>query len=148
MKKVIIIFSLALLTFCSAFSQIDKTYRESVKKMLKLTGAEETFNGVVKQMLALVKSEKTNIPDNFWKEFEKDFLNTSLDDIVDRLAPIYVKYLTLDDVKKIIEFYQTPAGRKLGEKTPIITRESMQMGQQWGMSINQKIQDKLKEKGY
>ena len=116
--------------------------------MLKLTGAEETFNGVVKQMLALVKSEKTNIPDNFWKEFEKDFLNTSLDDIVDRLAPIYVKYLTLDDVKKIIEFYQTPAGRKLGEKTPIITRESMQMGQQWGMSINQKIQDKLKEKGY
>ena len=149
MKKIIIIILLIFVGFTSAYSQeVNKKYRESVKKMLNLTGAEENFNGVVKQMMIMVKSEKTNIPDNVWKDFEKEFLSTSLDEIVDKLAPIYVKYLTQDDIQKIIEFYQTPAGKKLGEKTTIITRESMKVGQQWGMTISQQIQDKLKEKGY
>jgi hypothetical protein len=79
---------------------------------------------------------------------EKEFLKTSLDDLVDMLVPVYSKHLTLDDLQKIIDFYQTPAGKKYAEKTPLIMQESMQIGQQWGMKIGQKFQEKLQEKGY
>ena len=148
MKKIFVIFSIVLLSYCSANCQVDKEYRSSVRLMLKLTGVEESFTGMVKQMITMVKAEKTNIPAEFWKGFEKDFISSSVEEIVDKLTPVYQKYLTLDDVNKINEFYKTPAGKKLGEKTPLISKDSKQVGQQWGMSVNQKIQDKLKEKGY
>jgi hypothetical protein len=50
--------------------------------------------------------------------------------------------------EKIIEFYQTPVGKKYAEKTPLIMQESMQVGQQWGMKIGQEFQNKLQEQGY
>ncbi len=37
-------------------------------------------------------------------------------------------------------FYETPAGKKLAEKTPMITMESMQLSQTWAMSLMGKIQ--------
>ena len=71
-----------------------------------------------------------------------------MDELADMLAPVYEKHMTENDLKKIIEFYQTPVGKKYAEKTPLITQESMQVGQQWGMRIGQKVMERLKEKGY
>jgi hypothetical protein len=64
------------------------------------------------------------------------------------LAPVYYKHLTLEDLNQIIVFYKTPAGKKMATATPAITQESMQIGQQWGMKIGEKVEDKLREKGY
>jgi uncharacterized protein len=83
-----------------------------------------------------------------WSGFEKEFSKTSMDELVDMLAPVYQKHMTENDLKKIIEFYQTPVGKKYAEKTPVIMQESMQVGQQWGMKMGQAFQDKLKARGY
>ena len=36
--------------------------------------------------------------------------------------------------------YKTPVGKKLAEKIPLITQESMQVSMEWGMEIAQKMQ--------
>jgi hypothetical protein len=69
-------------------------------------------------------------------------------DLVKMLVPVYKKHLTLADVEGLITFYKSPVGQKFAKKTPMITQESMQIGQQWGMVIGQKFADKMKEKGY
>jgi hypothetical protein len=148
MKKLIVVFSMVALSLSAAFGQGDPQYKISLNKMLEVGGSEESFKVVMKQMFDMLKQQKTNVPDNVWADFEKEFSKTSIDDLVDLLIPVYQKHMTIADLQKIIEFYQTPVGKKYAEKTPMIMQESMQVGQQWGMDMGQKFQEKLQQKGY
>lgn len=147
MKKIIVVISILIISLGVTYGQVD-SYKVTLKNMLEVAGTETSFKVVIKQMFDMFKQQKTNVPDSIWVEFEKEFSKTSIDDLVDMLSPVYQKHMTENDLMKIIEFYQTPVGRKYAEKTPFIMQESMQVGQQWGMKIGQKFQEKLKEKGY
>ena len=124
------------------------SYKEKVSTMISLNGSEATFKTVIEQMINQFQQMNTNVPQDFWKEMKSEFLKTSMKDLVDLIVPIYYKHLTEDDLDGIIAFYKTPVGRKFAEKTPVITQESMLIGQQWGMQISQKIAASMKEKGY
>lgn len=147
MRKTILFFLFAFTVHCS-FGQTSPTYKRSLKQLLEVSGTEASFSTVIKQMMTMVKQGNPNVPTTIWNDFEQEMLNTSLDDLVEMLVPVYQKHLSQEDLNSLIAFYQTPAGKKYAEKTPLIMQESMQVGQQWGMQIAQKIQQKLSEKGY
>jgi hypothetical protein len=65
------------------------------------------------------------------------------DRVVDRLIPIYSKYLTKEDVRELTDFYRSPVGKKLVKVTPTISLESATVGQQWAESILPELQTKL-----
>jgi hypothetical protein len=65
------------------------------------------------------------------------------DHVADKLIPIYAKHLTKDDVRRITEFYRSPAGRKLAGVTPAISLESAKVGQEWMTSILPGLQSEL-----
>ena len=148
MKNTLAIVALFMLFTFSAFAQDDKVYENTLSEMFEISGSEATFSAAINQMLVMYKSQKTNIPNEFWDGLEKEFLQTSMTDLVKMLVPVYKKHLTLTDIEGLITFYKSPVGKKFAEKTPMITQESMQVGQQWGMVIGQKFADKMKEKGY
>jgi hypothetical protein len=148
MKKVTTIIALFLITFGLSIGQADTEFKAKLKNMFELSGSEEVYKTVIKQMIAMYKDQFSDVPEETWNGLEKEFLKTSLDDLVEMLVPVYSRHLTLDDLQKITEFYQTPVGKKYAEKTPLIMQESMQVGQQWGMKIGQEFQNKLQEKGY
>jgi len=66
-------------------------------------------------------------------------------------GPIYMKYLSEEDLQNTLDFYNTPTGKKFIEVMPLITQESMQAGNAWGQSlspiIKQRIRDRLKAEG-
>ncbi len=72
-------------------------------------------------------------------------MSTSITELVKLLVPTYQKHLSLEDLKGIIAFYESPLGIKYAEKTPFITQESMAIGQQWGMLLGQKIAKKMEK---
>ncbi len=148
MKTITTIIALFLITFGLSYGQADNEYKAKLKNMFEVSGSEETYQTVIKQMISMYKEQFSNVPEETWDDLEKEFLKTSMDDLVDMLVPVYSRHLTLDDIQKIIEFYQTPVGKKYAEKTPLIMQESMQVGQQWGMKIGQEFQNKLQEEGY
>lgn len=148
MKRSIIPICIFITSIVSGFAQVDASYKASLKKMLNASGTEATFDAGIKQMIAMFKQQKSNVPENVWTEFEQEFSKTSMDELVEMLAPVYYNHLTADDLQKMIDFYETPVGKKYAEKTPFIMQESMQVGQQWGMKIGQQVMEKLKEKGY
>jgi len=49
----------------------------------------------------------------------------NVEDIIERLIPIYDKYYTESEVEEVIQFYQGPAGKKVLEVTPQIMKESV-----------------------
>lgn len=139
-------FSIAFFTF--SFGQVNDDYSKTLKEMFKVSGSEESYQAAIKQMLVMFKQQKTNVDPKVWDECENEFSKTSINDLVDMLAPVYIKYMTLEDLKEMIKFYQTPVGLKFAKSTPLIMQESMQIGQQWGMKLGQEVTKKLQEKGY
>lgn len=148
MKKIVISFSILAISLGSAVAQISDGYKITLKKMLSVAGTEETFKVAIKQMFGMFKQQKANVPETVWSEFEQEFSKTSMDELVNMLAPVYNEHMTEADLAKMIEFYETPVGKKYAEKTPLIMQASMQVGQEWGMKMGREFQEKLKEKGY
>ena len=149
MKKLILVLSFAIVANMSFRAQnVPAEYTKALKEMFELNGTEETFMTAIDQMMEMFESSREDVPSELWKALGDEFNKTSLNELVDMLAPVYFKYMTLDEILQITAFYKTPAGKKLAISTPAITQESMQLGQQWGMKIGQKVEDRLREKGY
>lgn len=143
MKKVILVIFFIVSTFTS-FSQ-DSTKIKNIKTLLELTGSAKLG---IQMMNNIIESYKRTYPDlqsatTFWADFQKEM---SIEDLISRMIPVYEKYYTDEDIKKLIAFYQSPVGKKVIATMPEVMQESMQIGQSWGKEISDKIANKIKEK--
>lgn len=153
MKKLLILVVFALsftgVTLAQAEqTQPSKEYVAELQKMLNVSGVDATFKVVIPQMFAMMKQNAPQVPAEYWEVMQNELSKFFMEDLVQILAPIYQKYLTLSDIKELIKFYQTPIGKKLAAVQPTLTSESMMVGQQWGMKIATRVQEALKAKGY
>jgi len=148
MKKISSTLILILISCFLSFAQNENEYKETLKTMFKISGSEDTYQAAITQVFSIFKGQYTEVKEETWTELEKEFQNTSMHDLIDLLAPVYQKHLTIDDLKELIKFYETPVGKKFASKTPFITQESMQVGQEWGMKIGQEFSEKMTEKGF
>jgi hypothetical protein len=48
-----------------------------------------------------------------------------------RWAPIYTRHFTAEEIKAIVAFYESPAGRRLLEESPALLQESLAAAEQW-----------------
>ncbi|HET9487253.1 MAG TPA: DUF2059 domain-containing protein [Chryseosolibacter sp.] len=147
MKTLYLFLVLMSASLTLVFGQSDVEYKSTLKKMFEVSGSDEAYKSGIRQMFVMFR-QKENVPGEVWDVLESEFLQTSLNDLVDMLTPVYQKHLTIGDLQKVIQFYQTPAGEKFAQKTPFIMQESMHVGQQWGMKIGKDVEAKLKERGY
>ena len=69
-----------------------------------------------------------------------------------RIRPVIVaiwdRHFSHDDIRGLIESYESPLGRKLVETQPAVMQESMAAGELWARQVLQRIRDKLAQKGY
>lgn len=128
-----------------AEEKIDEGKRKDIEKLLEITGSGELGIQVMNQMLQQMKPLVKDVPEEFWEEFMAEVDPKDLNNLI---IPIYDKYLTHDDIKGLLQFYDSPLGKKLISILPKITEESMIAGQQWGAMLGEKIAEKLRKKGY
>ena len=142
-KSILAVLALALLCAGPAMSQAGNAAKQQdIRKLMELTGAAKIGQQMAAQMIPMFKQSNPQVPQKFWDDVMKEFDAKSMIDLV---VPIYDKHLTHEDVKGLIVFYQSPLGRKMSSVMPQIAQESMQVGQQWGMQIAQRIQKRLED---
>lgn len=121
-------------------------YQNALKDYLKATGSMQAFGVALDQMVDMQKQSNTSgLSDSFWNEL-RDEMALSLNDLVDMLAPLYEKHLTIEDLNNVTAFYRSPAGKKMAEVTPAILQESMQVGAKWGEAVGTRIAKRIEEK--
>lgn len=120
-------------------------YKATLEKMLELSGSMASAKAMVPQMIAMLKQQSPSA--SFWDGFQKKWEGKFGNKLAELYAPVYQKYLTLDDLKKIVAFYESPVGKKLGASTPAMMAEGMQIGQKLGMEIATELQQELQAQG-
>jgi Uncharacterized protein conserved in bacteria len=143
MKK--LIFAVFLVIGTSTFSIYGQTKNDDILKFLRISGTDKLANQMMDAMIPQLNQIVPGIPDRFWVRF-KEKVNT--DDLLYACVPVYSKYYTHDDIKQLIKFYESPIGKKMAEVTPLLTQETMTIGQKWGEKLGQDIVDELIKEGY
>jgi hypothetical protein len=89
--------------------------RALVVELLQLVNAKQQSKEVLDSMIKMMPSD---VRDTFKKALNAD-------EMMELVIPVYEKYLTIDDLKSVIKFYKSPAGKKLLEAQPKIMKDSM-----------------------
>jgi hypothetical protein len=113
-----------------------ENYKSLLIEYMTAQGQFETFNATIDQMGTMMG---VTIKDEDREEFTNDVMGS----LIELLVPVYQKHFTVEDLKNAIQMYETPIGKKISEKTPIIAQETMQASMQWGMELSQKMQKYL-----
>lgn len=121
---------------------IDPAKRAEIEKLLKTSGVEDRLNMVATQLIASMKQATPGVPDEFWNKFQQKM---NFKDLIEKMIPIYDKYYTLDDLKAINAFYDTPAGKKLISVMPQVTMEAMKVGQEWGAEVGKQAEEEIEK---
>ena len=130
MKKSLLSVALCVMTLLIGISPVsaqgqNKEYQETLHKMLLLSGGLATVDTMVPQIIGMMKQQSPSVSEATWNAVTEKAKKFFSDNLVKVYVPIYQKHLTLDDLKKIVAFYESPAGKKLGAVTPAITMEGM-----------------------
>lgn len=147
---------LAILFFSISNTTIAQSKQEDLKNLFELMQTNKMVDQMMDQMLPILtqqteqlfkddadKVKKTEEFFAFVKEETKVMTKNFIDE---DMVGVYDKHFTHDEVKELAAFYATPLGKKLLEKTPVISGETMQIMMQKHMPAFQaKVGEKLKE---
>jgi hypothetical protein len=134
---------MAALLLLPTLAFADPAKEKDIRRLMQLTNQAQLGAQVVKQVLETFKNTMPNVPANFWSEFSNE---VKADELVEKIIPVYDKNLSSQEIKDIIKFYESPTGKRLISVMPVITQESMVIGQQWGREIGERVVKKLQQK--
>lgn len=126
MKKVAITFIFTCLAHVG-FAQ--DGFKEDVKKYFSYSGQSAGLE-IVKQDLS------SNISIEKKEAFEKD-LDISLNNLIDRLAELYMSEFTHEEIKEINSFYETAVGQKLSSKNEFLLNKGQEISGEWSQGLIQ-----------
>jgi hypothetical protein len=125
-------------------TKVDPAKEAEIRKLMTVTGVGDLAKQLLAQIEAQFKGAFPNVPTRFWSEFEKE---VKVDDFIQMAIPIYDRYLSIDEVRAVTQFYETPVGRKLVSVMPLISRDSLAAGEKWGKDLSERISKRLQAEG-
>ena len=154
-KNIITVFLLVLLwgTVNPVYSETEKV--RDIKRLLEVSGILDRLSYMQESLLnnvsMMVTAHFPNVPDAFWGEFNKLIGKKEMDDLIDRVIPVYDKHMSHETIKKLITMFKTPFWDEWKEKMPQISREAGVIGSEWGREhtqsevFNKKLQGLIKK---
>jgi uncharacterized protein len=125
MKKMIV--TVAFLAIANFGMAQDATFKTDVLKVIQMSGGAASMELAKDQVAKMVPEAKRAA---FIVEF-----NATLPSLYDKLADIYMKEYTHDEIREMIKFYETPVGKKITAKSGTIAEQAAKAGETWGQQL-------------
>ncbi|MFO1248424.1 MAG: DUF2059 domain-containing protein [Alphaproteobacteria bacterium] len=151
--------SLGLVAFCftpafaqDAASAPDPKIELATKIIQEIHTADnlvKILDSMVPQMVKSLKQEAPNLTDGQLKMISDmllDEMKARIPIMIAANARIYAKHFTLDEMKAMEQFYQSPAGQKAIDELPAIAQETFPLGMAWGQESAKEALPKVIEK--
>lgn len=134
-------------------SKIDSAKAADIKQLMDVAGIKAIMIQMMDSMGDNVRPLLTSaLPAGEYREklvdlfFVKFKSKADAQQLLDSIVPLYDKYLSGEEIKGLIKFYQTPLGQKTIQVMPKLMAESEQIGHKWGEELGrQSMLDVLSE---
>jgi hypothetical protein len=157
--------SVCLVAFCSspvlaqdATAPANDPKIEAATRILQeshsLDHMSEALDALLPQMVGVIKQQAPSLSDDQIK-MVSDMFSEELKGILPKMlvanARIYASHFTLDELKAIEAFYESPVGQKVIAETPGIIKEAAPLGAALGreaaMEVLPKVIERLRKQG-
>ena len=124
MMCIIALFTLTLPVSAQNLNATDE-YTETMKKIMVLSGASATTDDFLPKLSSMMKFNAPEKDEAYWNEFAKKWKEKVENKVLEICTPVYKKHLTLEDLKAVASFYESPVGKKYKETSLAVMREAM-----------------------
>src|SRR5262245_33150433 len=123
-------------------SKIDPAKEADIRRLLDIAGTRAIARQTLDEMTTSIKPLLTNsLPPGEYRQklidlfFAKFKAKADAQHIVDLAVPIYDKHFSREEINGLIQFYQTPLGKKTLTELPLLLTELRDAGQKWGQAL-------------
>ncbi len=125
-----------------SLSKIDPAKEADIRQFMEVAGTKALMSQMLDTMEATLKPLMVQaLPPGAYRDslvelfFAKFHSKANLQQVLDLIVPIYDKYLSDEEIKGLIKFYQTPLGQKMVRVMPQLTNESQGESRKWGENL-------------
>jgi hypothetical protein len=131
---------------------INEEKRRDIIRLLEVTKAADLGTQIIQQMTGSLRESFAMMPaetrDKIFKTFEEEMSKEfGKEKMIEMVVPIYDKYLSAEDVKGLIAFYESPLGQRTIEALPAISREAYEDGARRGREAGLRVMSRLASEG-
>ena len=99
-------------------------YKETLKKIMDFSGTSTTTDDFLQRLSSIMKLNAPKKDEAYWNEFSKNWKEKVENKVFEMYMPVYEKHLTLEELKAVAAFYESPIGKKYKEASLIVMRET------------------------
>jgi uncharacterized protein len=99
---------------------------EQTRELLDLMNYKQMEQNNWSQMIAMNRQAAPFIPEDVWTDVQTNINGIDYPSV---MQPIYAKYLSQEDAAKALEFYRTPAGKRVLQSMPPMLGEGVAAAQ-------------------
>ncbi len=124
-----------------AASGLDPEVQKDILTLMDVTGETEQQKRAPAVLLSRFRQMAPQLPEEFWDRAAKKI---SADELTAALVPVYAKHMAKEDVKALIEFYQSPLGKRYVQARAAMQQDAQQASMAWlqkaQMAVVQELQ--------
>jgi hypothetical protein len=113
-----------------------------LRQIISQSHAAELAVSAMEASLPAQRAAHPEIPAAFWDRFIA-LAHARSADLENMIIVIYDKHFSTDELRQLLAFYGTPAGKKLLDAQPTILQESMAAGRDWGQRLGMEVAQQL-----
>ena len=106
---------------------------EDIKQLLILLGYEAIMESYIKQS-AVINAMDLDLVENFTCDYDAT-------ELTNLYIPFFNDNFTYDEIRTLIQFYDSPLGRKMVNLTSESTTEFIEISKQWGNIITKRLEE-------
>jgi hypothetical protein len=145
----IVISSLAAASHSAVAQEVSETHLAAARAAIDALGSTDQFDGIIPGAAEQLKINLIRANADL-----QEVISTTVDeealkivprrgDLEKEAAQIYAKAFTQEELTAIADFYNSPAGKKLIETGPLVTRELIRSADIWSSGVARDLADNV-----
>lgn len=134
----------------AAFAEPIDLARRLVEVSQGGTMMQQLFDALTPQIMSMAASKDPNLSDEKRTRIEgvmRQELDAAIPEFLEQTAKIYAGNFTEGELQDVIDFYESPTGKKFQKLAPQLMQESMTHGQAMGQTVGKRALERLKADG-
>jgi hypothetical protein len=123
----------------------------AARELIVTMQAADTFKAILPSIVKALKPAIVQNRPDVDRDYDAimpiilDGMNARLNEVIDKVAALYARVFTANELREITAFYRGPTGQKFVKNQTTIMQESMAIGQGFGQSVAREMQSRIIE---
>jgi hypothetical protein len=116
----------------------DPAKLQLIRQLLTRVHITDQALQAMEQQIPAQRAANPRVPAEFWDRFLEQ-ARARRGELEDGYAALYERHFSTEEIRQLLAFYDTPIGKRFLEVQPVLMREGIALGQEWGSRIGAEV---------